>query len=101
MNKIHKCFETSAKTGQNVEEVFSCACKEGQMRDKKKQDEEEKKSMSDRRASGAKLGLNNAAAGKRKSTSGGAGAAQNNQKVKLGAKQAVQDKGGAKKKGCC
>ena len=29
MNKIHKCFETSAKTGQNVEEVFTCACKDG------------------------------------------------------------------------
>lgn len=27
-NGIHKCFETSAKTGQNVEEVFSCAGKE-------------------------------------------------------------------------
>ena len=27
-NNIHKCFETSAKTGQNVEEVFSCAGKE-------------------------------------------------------------------------
>jgi len=25
---IHKCFETSAKTGNNVEEVFSCAGKE-------------------------------------------------------------------------
>jgi GTPase SAR1 family protein len=25
---IHKCFETSAKTGENVEEVFSCAGKE-------------------------------------------------------------------------
>ena len=25
---IHKCFETSAKTGMNVEEVFSCAGKE-------------------------------------------------------------------------
>jgi len=25
---IHKCFETSARTGQNVEEVFSCAGKE-------------------------------------------------------------------------
>lgn len=27
-NNIHKCFETSAKTGQNVEEVFSCGGKE-------------------------------------------------------------------------
>jgi GTPase SAR1 family protein len=27
-NGIHKCFETSAKTGMNVEEVFSCAGKE-------------------------------------------------------------------------
>ena len=27
-NGIHKCFETSAKTGLNVEEVFSCAGKE-------------------------------------------------------------------------
>lgn len=27
-NGIHKCFETSAKTGQNVEEVFSCSGKE-------------------------------------------------------------------------
>ena len=27
-NNIHKCFETSAKTGQNVEEVFSCSGKE-------------------------------------------------------------------------
>ena len=25
---IHKCFETSAKTGDNVEEVFSCSGKE-------------------------------------------------------------------------
>ena len=25
---IHKCFETSARTGQNVEEVFSCSGKE-------------------------------------------------------------------------
>ena len=25
---IHKCFETSAKTGMNVEEVFSCVGKE-------------------------------------------------------------------------
>lgn len=25
---IHKVFETSAKTGDNVEEVFSCAAKE-------------------------------------------------------------------------
>jgi len=25
---IHKCFETSAKTGANVEDVFSCAGKE-------------------------------------------------------------------------
>ena len=27
-NKISKCFETSAKTGNNVEDVFSCAIKE-------------------------------------------------------------------------
>ena len=27
-NSIHKCFETSAKSGQNVEEVFSCSGKE-------------------------------------------------------------------------
>ena len=27
-HKISKCFETSAKTGINVEEVFSCAVKE-------------------------------------------------------------------------
>ena len=27
-NGIHKCFETSAKTGLNVEDVFSCAAKE-------------------------------------------------------------------------
>lgn len=26
--KIHKVFETSAKTGYNVEEVFSCVAKE-------------------------------------------------------------------------
>lgn len=25
---IHKCFETSAKTGMNVEDVFTCAAKE-------------------------------------------------------------------------
>lgn len=28
INGIHKVFETSAKTGQNVEDVFSCAGKE-------------------------------------------------------------------------
>ena len=28
MHAIHKVFETSAKTGDNVEEVFSCAAKE-------------------------------------------------------------------------
>ena len=27
-NGIHKCFETSAKTGESVEEVFSCASKD-------------------------------------------------------------------------
>lgn len=27
-NGIHKCFETSAKTGKTVEEVFSCASKD-------------------------------------------------------------------------
>ncbi len=27
-NNIHKCFETSAKTGLNVEEVFACSGKE-------------------------------------------------------------------------
>lgn len=27
-NGIHKCFETSAKTGNTVEEVFSCASKD-------------------------------------------------------------------------
>ena len=27
-NNINKCFETSAKTGQAVEEVFSCAGKD-------------------------------------------------------------------------
>lgn len=27
-NGIHKCFETSAKTGKSVEEVFSCAGKD-------------------------------------------------------------------------
>lgn len=27
-NGIHKCFETSAKTGNSVEEVFSCASKD-------------------------------------------------------------------------
>ena len=83
MNKIHKCFETSAKTGQNVEEVFSCACKEVQMKNDKKAEEEKSNSTPDRRPSGAK-GLNNA--GGRKSTAGGAAAASNNKKVKLGAK---------------
>jgi hypothetical protein len=28
MNGIHKCFETSALTGQNVEDVFSLVGKE-------------------------------------------------------------------------
>ena len=28
LNGIHKCFETSALTGNNVEDVFSCAGKE-------------------------------------------------------------------------
>ena len=28
LHAIHKVFETSAKTGENVEEVFSCAGKE-------------------------------------------------------------------------
>ena len=28
LHGIHKCFETSASTGNNVEEVFSCAGKE-------------------------------------------------------------------------
>jgi hypothetical protein len=28
LNKIHKCFETSAKTGTSVEELFSCATKD-------------------------------------------------------------------------
>ena len=28
LHNIHKCFETSAKSGNNVEEVFSCAGKE-------------------------------------------------------------------------
>ena len=27
-NRIHKCFETSAKTGHNVEEIFTCAAKD-------------------------------------------------------------------------
>ena len=27
-HKISKCFETSAKTGNNVEDVFGCAIKE-------------------------------------------------------------------------
>ena len=27
-NGIHKCFETSAKTGKSVEEVFSCSGKD-------------------------------------------------------------------------
>lgn len=27
-NGIHKCFETSAKTGSSVEELFSCASKD-------------------------------------------------------------------------
>lgn len=27
VNKIHKCFETSAKTGLSVDELFSCAGK--------------------------------------------------------------------------
>ena len=28
LNKIHKCFETSAKTGTSVEELFGCATKD-------------------------------------------------------------------------
>ena len=27
-NGIHKCFETSAKTGKSVEETFSCSAKD-------------------------------------------------------------------------
>jgi len=35
------CFETSAKTGQNVEEVFSCAGKELFAQVQKEQDDRE------------------------------------------------------------
>ena len=39
---IHKVFETSAKTGDNVEEVFSCAGKElFQQTEKDEPDEDE------------------------------------------------------------
>ena len=40
-HNIHMCFETSAKTGQNVEEVFSCAGKELFAQVMKEQDERE------------------------------------------------------------
>lgn len=39
-NGIHKCFETSAKTGQNVEEVFSCSGKELYQQAKRNEAEE-------------------------------------------------------------
>ena len=36
---IHKCFETSAKTGNMVEDVFSCAGKELYKQNEKEQEE--------------------------------------------------------------
>ena len=33
-SKIHRVFETSAKTGSNVEEVFSCVAKELYLQEK-------------------------------------------------------------------
>ena len=46
---IHKCFETSAKSGQNVEEVFSCAGKElfEQTEKESQKDKEEKQEEED------------------------------------------------------
>ena len=46
---IHKVFETSAKTGNNVEDVFSCSGKELFLQNEKeqaeaKEDEDKKKS---------------------------------------------------------
>ena len=35
MHGIHRCFETSAKTGSMVEDVFSCAGKELYMQNEK------------------------------------------------------------------
>ena len=45
LNGIHKCFETSALTGNNVEDVFSCAGKElfQQSKDAEEDDAEDKK----------------------------------------------------------
>ena len=37
---IHKCFETSAKTGSMVEDVFTCAGKELYLQNEKDQEEE-------------------------------------------------------------
>lgn len=38
-HNIHKCFETSAKTGDNVEEVFSCAAREIFLQNEEKEDD--------------------------------------------------------------
>jgi GTPase SAR1 family protein len=38
LHAIHKVFETSAKTGENVEEVFSCAGKELFMQTEKEEE---------------------------------------------------------------
>ena len=76
-NGIHKCFETSAKTGQNVEEVFSCAGKElynHEVREKQAAEQEAPKTTPKRTAG-------------RRSTIGAAGESgesSSNKPVKLG-----------------
>jgi len=70
-NSIHKCFETSAKTGQNVEEVFSCGGKElysQVVREQAEQAEQVKNPTPKRAGSNGRPGAASGAAGSGKVT---------------------------------
>jgi len=84
---IDKFFETSAKTGDNVEEVFSLAAKELYMQQKELQKEEEES---------ATAGGQNEAAANKSDQRGG----ETTTKVNLNKKKAGTDTGNKEKK-CC
>ena len=78
--KIHKVFETSAKTGDNVEDVFSCAAREIFLHNEKGDNSDEETEAPDGKKA-VRMSLND------------------NGKINIGKKP--KEDGKTKKKGCC
>ena len=82
--KIHKVFETSAKTGDNVEDVFSCAAREIFLHNEKGEnsddDETTETGTTEKKPRASSL---------------------NNQNGKINIGKKIKDEGKQKKKGCC